>query len=199
MTRQERQRRAKERKERASERQRALRERTARQDQERQERYEERRDELLARRDAQRSERQRAKDARNAAPTEREQAIRSEIAATMGPGLSVRKEVRYLPDIMEPDEIVKGAARGTMGADSWLVVCTDRRVIFVDKGLVTGFKQMEIPLEMISSVSHRVGPLTGSVEILGAGLTGMAVKNIVKENVVAFARAVQAARREHTT
>lgn len=163
-----------------------------------QQRTEQRRQELLARQEEQKAEKQRAKDAREN-PTDRELEIRAQIKDLMGTGLSVRKEVRYLPDIMEPDETVKGTARGVMDGKTWLVVCTDRRVIFVDKGLVFGLRQMEIPLEAITSVSHRTKMVLGWFEILGAGLSGMKVDNVDKDTVVKFARAVQEARREFTT
>lgn len=127
---------------------------------------------------------------------EREQEIREQIREAMGPGLSVRKEVRYLPDIMDDDEVVKGAARGVMKGDTWLVVCTDRRVVFVNKGLLWGLKQTEIGLDAISSVSHQTKITMASVEILGAGLSNVKIKNVEKESAVRFARAVQAARRE---
>ena len=160
-------------------------------------RREERRQELQARLDAQKEAKRRAKHARTNL-SEREQEIRAEIKALMGIGLSVRKEVRYLPDIMEPDEIVRGAARGAMGGTTWLVVCTDRRIIFVDKGWLFGLKQTEIPLDAVSSVTHKTSMVLGSFEILGAGLSGMAVKNVEKGAVAKFARAVQTARRDLT-
>ena len=94
-----------------------------------------------------------------------------------------KKEIRYLPEIMEPGEEVKGLAPGLMDSNTWLVVCTDRRIIFLDKGLVYGLQQIEIPLEQVSSVSHNTGMMFGTVEILGAGLSGMKVKQIEKKTV----------------
>ena len=38
--------------------------------------------------------------------------------------------------------------------------------------------------------------MVGSIQILGAGLSGMKVDNIIKEDVAKFAKAVQNARRE---
>ena len=106
-----------------------------------------------------------------------------------------RKEVSYLAGVLEDEETIKGAVVGLMDATTWLVVCTDRRVIFLDKGLVYGLRQNEIPLDAISQVSHKTGMVLGSIEVLGAGLSGMLVKNIDKHEVVGFARSLQAARR----
>jgi hypothetical protein len=130
--------------------------------------------------------------------SEREIAIREQIREVMGPGLSTRKEVRYLPGVVDDDEVVCGAARGAMKGNSWLVVCTDRRVIFVDKGLLWGLKQIEIPLEAITSVSHNSSLMLASFEIIGAGLSGMKVKNVSKDTAARFVKAVQDARRKHT-
>ncbi|MCY3560037.1 MAG: PH domain-containing protein [bacterium] len=129
-------------------------------------------------------------------PSERELALREQIRETMGPGLSVRKEVRYLPGILDDNEVIRGAARGSMKGDTWLVVCTDRRVIFVDKGLLWGYKQVEIPLEAVSSVTQSASMVYARFEILGAGLSGMKVKNVEKETAARFVKAVQAARRD---
>ena len=84
-----------------------------------------------------------------------------------------------------------------MDSNTWLVVCTDRRILFLDKGLIYGIRQIEIPLEQISSVMHDTGMMFGTVTILGAGLSGMKVKQVDKKSVPKFARAVQEARREY--
>ena len=100
-----------------------------------------------------------------------------------------------LPETLEPGESIKALTSGVMDGNTWLVICTDRRVLFLDKGLIYGLKQMEIPLDGISSVSQRMGLVLGSIQILGAGLSGMKVNNIPKDDVAKFAKAVQTARR----
>ncbi len=111
----------------------------------------------------------------------------------------VRKEIGHLREVLEEEETVEGAVVGVMDGNTWLVVCTDRRVIFLDKGLIYGLRQNEIPLDAISQVSHKTGMLLGSVEVVGAGLSGMLIKNIDKHEVVGFARSLQAARRKHSS
>lgn len=108
----------------------------------------------------------------------------------------VRKEITALADILEPGEDIKGAASGIMDGKNWLVVCTDRRVLFLDK-VIGGLLRKDIPLEMVSSVSMNTGMVFGSIDILGAGLSGMQVKNILKAEVPNLANAIQTARREH--
>ena len=111
---------------------------------------------------------------------------------------SVRKEMRLLPGILEGGEQIVRAARGFMDSKHWLVVCTDRRVLFLDK-VIGGVNQLDIPLDMISSVSQKTGMVFDAIDILGAGLSGMKVEKIVKEEVPKLANAIQQARREHTS
>lgn len=108
---------------------------------------------------------------------------------------AVRKEIAALPEILEDDEDIKGAAMGHMDGKNWLIVCTDRRVLFLDK-VLGGMSQTDIPLEMISSVTQKTGMVTGGIRILGAGLSGMEVTLIAKAEVPRIAKAIQNARRE---
>ena len=78
-----------------------------------------------------------------------------------------------------------------------LIVCTDRRVIFLDKGFLYGLKQTEIPLDSISSVTQETGLMFGSITVLGAGLSGMTIKQISKASTRKFAKTVQEARRAY--
>ena len=97
---------------------------------------------------------------------------------------------------MDPDETIRAITSGLMDGNTWLVVCTHRRILFIDKGLIYGLKQVDIPMDTISSVVQKTGMIFGSIEILGAGLSGMKVENILKSHVGKFAKAVQAARLE---
>ena len=109
-------------------------------------------------------------------------------------GFFARREIKDLPEALELDETIKAAAVGLMGRGSWLVLCTDRRLLFLNKGPLWGLKQIEIPLEQVSSVAHRTGLMYGQVKIQGAGET--VVKRIRKDAAPGFARAVQTSRSE---
>ena len=113
---------------------------------------------------------------------------------------NVRGEVKRLPQVLEDDETIKGLASGRMSiADlkSWLIICTDRRVLFLDKDIIVGMKQIDIPLEAISSVTYRTGVIYGSISILGSGLSGMTGRMIAKRDVPPLAKAIQTARRDY--
>ena len=108
-----------------------------------------------------------------------------------------KKEIRYLPEVLDSDERIVGLTSGVLQGTTWLIVCTDRRVIFLDKGFLYGLKQTEIPLDSISSVTHETGLMFGRITVLGAGLSGMTIKQISKASTRKFAKTVQEARRAY--
>lgn len=112
-------------------------------------------------------------------------------------GFFRRREIRHLPEVLELDETIKAAAVGLMERGSWLVLCTDRRLLFLNKGPLWGLEQIEIPLEQVSSVAHRTGLMYGQVKIQGAGAGETVVKRVGKDAAPGFARAVQTSRSEH--
>lgn len=109
----------------------------------------------------------------------------------------VRKETALLPAILEDDEEIKGSAYGMMENKSWFVLCTDRRLLMMDKGLFR-LRQKDIPLEAISSVTYETGLMSGTVAVIGSGFSGMVVKRMLKQEASRLARAIQQARQEHT-
>ena len=100
-----------------------------------------------------------------------------------------KKEVRHLPEIMHPDEVVKGLTSGMMDANTWLVVCTNKRVIFLDKGMIYGLKKIETPLDKINTVESKTGMFFGEIGIWD-GSTKMVIKQVMKNTVQSFVSAV---------
>lgn len=100
-----------------------------------------------------------------------------------------KKEIKCLPDIMYDDETVLGLTSGLMDGNTWLIVCTERRVIFLDKGMIYGLKQRETALEKINSIEHKLGMVFGSITIWD-GASGMQIKNAMKPTVKPFVDAV---------
>ncbi|WP_370543077.1 PH domain-containing protein [Geomicrobium sp. JCM 19055] len=49
--------------------------------------------------------------------------------------------------MLHDNEVVNYATSGFLEGNTWLVVSTNQRVIFIDKGMVYGIKQKEILLE----------------------------------------------------
>ena len=104
-----------------------------------------------------------------------------------------KKEIRYLPDILSNDETILSLTSGMMDGNTWLIVCTERRVIFLDKGMIYGLKQRETPLDKINSVEQKTGMMFGSIGIWD-GAAHMEIKNVMKKTVKPFVEAVNSAR-----
>ncbi len=78
---------------------------------------------------------------------------------------------------------------GLLDGNTWLVTVTDRRVLFLDKGMIFGLKQMELPLSQISAISHKTGLLLGKIEVSTAGGTKL-IDMIEKKDVTKVAQII---------
>ena len=104
-----------------------------------------------------------------------------------------KKEIKYLPEILAEDETVLALTSGFMDGNTWLIVCTEKRVVFLDKGMIYGLKQRETPVERINSIEQTTGILFGSIAIWD-GASRMQIKKVVKKTVKPFVEAVNRAR-----
>ena len=104
-----------------------------------------------------------------------------------------KKEIKYLPEILAEDEAVLALTSGLMDGNTWLIVCTGKRVIFLDKGMIYGLKQRETPLERITSIEQKTGMMLGSVGIWD-GAARMEITCVMKKTVRPFVEAVNRAR-----
>lgn len=100
-----------------------------------------------------------------------------------------KKEMKELPMILKEDETIMYAASGFVDNNTWLITCTDKRLLFLDKGMVFGLKQVEIPIEKINSISYKKRLLLGEI-IIYHGAAQMTIKNIQKEAVKPLADAI---------
>ena len=106
--------------------------------------------------------------------------------------VGTKKEVSYLPEILNPDERVLGLISGFLDGNTWIIALTDRRVIFLDKGMLYGLKQRELPLDKINSISQKRGLLLGSITIQD-GASAIKIENIDKGCIGSFVDSLNAA------
>ena len=52
-----------------------------------------------------------------------------------------KKELKHLPEILREGEQLLAFTSGIMDGNTWLISLTDRRIIFLDKGMIWGLKQ----------------------------------------------------------
>lgn len=83
-----------------------------------------------------------------------------------------KREVKELPKILNDNEIIKYGCSGFNNNNTVLCLCTNQRVLFLDKGLLYGIKSTEIPLDMVNGVSYEKGLIFGKIAITnGANVT----------------------------
>ncbi|MCY9809086.1 PH domain-containing protein [Aeromonas caviae] len=129
-------------------------------------------------------------DFKNASAAERKAECKR-IAAEVGDDMFfTKKELNHLPEILLDGEQVISFTSGLMDGNTWLITLTDKRVIFLDKGILFGLKQAIIDLDKVNAVSGETGLLLGSISIQD-GATTRTIKNVQKKTVVNFTNKIR--------
>jgi hypothetical protein len=101
-----------------------------------------------------------------------------------------KKELNHLPEILSEGEQVLAFTSGIMDGNTWLITLTDRRIIFLDKGMIYGLKQASIGLDKVNAVSGKTGLIFGSITIED-GASQRHISNVWKKTVVRFVNKVR--------
>lgn len=101
-----------------------------------------------------------------------------------------RREIRELPDILAATEIIDNMVQGVYNNGNGILVSTDRRLLFVDKGILYGLKVEDFPLDKISSIQYDTGLLMGSIKIHTSGNVAK-IDNVDKKSARGFAEFVR--------
>lgn len=109
--------------------------------------------------------------------------------------LGINKEIKALTKILDNNETIQYATSGVLDG-TILMVLTQRRVLFVDCGLLYGMKQTEIPLDMVNSVSFKKGLLMGTITI-SHGSGNSLIKNVPSNNCSIMAEKVKKSAEEY--
>lgn len=129
---------------------------------------------------------------KNASAEERKAEF-NRIAKEMGDDqFFTKKELHHLPDILADGEALIAFTSGLMDGDTWLITLTDRRIIFLDKGMIFGLKQTAIDLDKINSIGGETGLFLGKITIED-GASQRVIDNVWKKTVVKFTNKAQAA------
>jgi len=100
-----------------------------------------------------------------------------------------RKEVAHLPSVIREGEVVRALISGVYDGTLWLVVATTQRVIFLDKGLIYGSKQLDLALDKIQGITQKTGLVFGELMITTGGATWK-VEQLWKKGTQRFAEIV---------
>lgn len=113
----------------------------------------------------------------------------------------VGKELKHLHEIINEGENILGHTRGFYDGNTWLICVTDRRLLFVDKGMVSGMKSSEIPLDSIGSVNYETKALGGNITVSAAGTDkhiGKMKKGDVKDIANLISEATAKMKQQHS-
>lgn len=80
-----------------------------------------------------------------------------------------KKEIKELPSILWDDEKIEKLTSGLYNNGSGIFVATNKRVLFVDKGILFGLKVEDFPYDKISSIQYKTGFVMGEIKIFCSG------------------------------
>ncbi|AUC83634.1 hypothetical protein CW733_02695 [Lacinutrix sp. Bg11-31] len=101
-----------------------------------------------------------------------------------------RKEINELPQILAENEKIDHIIQGTYNNGNGILVSTNRRLVFIDKGMIYGLKVEDFPLEKISSIQYETGLILGKVKIHTSGNIA-SIDNVEKASSRIFAEFVR--------
>jgi hypothetical protein len=81
----------------------------------------------------------------------------------------VKNEINELPRILSADEKLDNLIPGQYNKKNGVLVSTNRRLVFIDKGLLYGLKVEDFPLNKITSIQYETGLLLGKINIYTSG------------------------------
>ena len=99
---------------------------------------------------------------------ETEQTLEELAKEKLSMGFMVRREMKKLPDLLADDEDALNLARGEYDGKEGLIVVTDRRVMFVEQGMIRHNFE-DFPYEKVSSVKTESGIRSGKITIYASG------------------------------
>jgi hypothetical protein len=96
--------------------------------------------------------------------------IQQQVSAVEGGSrFLARKEIKELPSILGAGERVEQLAPGFYNGGIGLLVATNRRIVFVDKGMLYGLRVEDFPYDRINSIQYKTGLLLGEITIFASG------------------------------
>jgi len=80
-----------------------------------------------------------------------------------------RKEIKELPNILWKDEKIEKIVQGVYEKNLGILVASDKRIIFIDKGLLYGLRVEDFPYNKVTSIQYKTGLLLGEITIFASG------------------------------
>lgn len=103
-----------------------------------------------------------------------------------------KKEIRHLPKILGEGENILALTSGYMDKKTWLLVCTNKRVLFINSGMFFGLRQIQMNLDRIQSMDSSHIIFFGTIRFWD-GASSVAVNMVLKPSIEPFVRTTQEA------
>ena len=101
-----------------------------------------------------------------------------------------QKEIRSLPDILDKDERILALTSGFMNSATWLAICTNKRVLFLNRGMIFGLRQLQIPLDRVQAIDHEYTVFFGSIRVWD-GASYFTIGMVAKHSIAPFVKVTQ--------
>lgn len=119
----------------------------------------------------------------------------------VGSKLLGMKEIKALPDILWEDEKLEKMVQGYYEKGSGILAATNKRLVFVDRGMIYGIRVEDFPYDKISSIQYETGMLGAKIMIFTSGNKAEIkhVRNAVAKNFGDYVRARISKVQEHAS
>ena len=98
---------------------------------------------------------------------------------------AAKREIKELPSILWENEMPEAIIQGRYQNSVGILVCTNKRLIFINKG-VFNLKVEDFPLNNVSSIQYETGMIFGKITIFASG-NRAEIDNIEKKRTRTFA------------
>jgi hypothetical protein len=103
-----------------------------------------------------------------------------------------KKEINYLPQILVEGEEIRAITSGFFDRRTVLAVCTNRRILFLDKGMFFGLKQWQVALDRVQSIDGNYLLLFGTIRVWD-GASAINMNMVLASTIDPFLKAVRQA------
>lgn len=102
------------------------------------------------------------------------------------------KEIRYLPKVLGEGEDILALTSGYLDGRTWLAVCTNRRVLLINRGMFFGLRQQQMNLDRIQAIDSSYTIFFGSIRIWD-GANAIGINLVLKASIMPFVKTTQEA------
>ena len=107
-----------------------------------------------------------------------------------------KKEVNYLPQVMVEGEELRALTSGYSNNHTVLAACTNRRILFLDKGMFFGLNQSQVGLDRVQAIDGSYKIFFGSIRIWD-GAAAINLNMVLAKSIDPFIRAVRTSIEEY--